>query len=140
MRTVIVGCGRVGAMLAAMLDDGGHQVTILDTSTAAFDRLPSSFRGSALRGDGTPEEGEQFASSGVAGIVPIHLAGQGGIPDIIGVADQQRIRTGEDFLPPESVDGNDEEMFGAGRGSCLLRRDGKREEDGRQERQDQFHV
>jgi trk system potassium uptake protein len=56
MRTVIVGCGRVGAMLAAMLDDGGHEVTILDISTAAFDRLPSSFKGNALRGDGTDED------------------------------------------------------------------------------------
>ncbi|HEY7828468.1 MAG TPA: TrkA family potassium uptake protein [Candidatus Limnocylindrales bacterium] len=61
MRTVIVGCGRVGAMLAAMLDDGGHQVTILDTSTAAFERLPSSFRGNALRGDGTDEDTLQRA-------------------------------------------------------------------------------
>jgi len=56
MRTVIVGCGRVGAMLAVMLDDGGHHVTILDISTAAFDRLPSSFKGEALRGDGTDED------------------------------------------------------------------------------------
>jgi trk system potassium uptake protein len=56
MRTVIVGCGRVGAMLATMLDDSGHDVTILDISTGAFDRLPSTFRGSALRGDGTDED------------------------------------------------------------------------------------
>jgi trk system potassium uptake protein len=56
MRTVIVGCGRVGAMLAVMLDDGGHQVTILDISSAAFDRLPSTFKGNALRGDGTDED------------------------------------------------------------------------------------
>lgn len=56
MRTVIVGCGRVGAMLAVMLDDGGHQVSILDISTAAFDRLPGSFKGSAIRGDGTEED------------------------------------------------------------------------------------
>ena len=56
MRTVIVGCGRVGAMLATMLDDGGHEVTILDISTGAFDRLPSSFQGTALRGDGTDED------------------------------------------------------------------------------------
>jgi len=56
MRTVIVGCGRVGAMLAVMLDDGGHNVTILDVSTAAFDRLPSTFKGNALRGDGTDED------------------------------------------------------------------------------------
>ncbi len=56
MRTVIVGCGRVGAMLATMLDDGGHDVTVLDISTGAFDRLPSTFKGSALRGDGTDED------------------------------------------------------------------------------------
>jgi trk system potassium uptake protein TrkA len=56
MRTVIVGCGRVGAMLAVMLDDGGHHVSILDITTAAFDRLPSSFKGEALRGDGTDED------------------------------------------------------------------------------------
>ena len=35
---VIVGCGRVGAMLAAMLDDGGHRSTILDI----VDRAPST--------------------------------------------------------------------------------------------------
>ena len=40
MNVVIVGCGRVGALLAANLDKGGHQVTIIDTSTLAFDRLP----------------------------------------------------------------------------------------------------
>jgi len=56
MRTVIVGCGRVGAMLAVMLDDGGHSVTVLDISTGAFDRLPSTFKGNALRGDGTDED------------------------------------------------------------------------------------
>jgi len=56
MRTVIVGCGRVGAMMAVMLDDGGHSVSILDISSAAFDRLPSSFKGSAQRGDGTDED------------------------------------------------------------------------------------
>jgi trk system potassium uptake protein len=56
MRTVIVGCGRVGAMLAVMLDDGGHNVTVLDISTGAFDRLPSTFKGNALRGDGTDED------------------------------------------------------------------------------------
>jgi trk system potassium uptake protein len=56
MRTVIVGCGRVGGMLAVMLDDGGHSVTVLDIATGAFDRLPSTFKGNALRGDGTDED------------------------------------------------------------------------------------
>jgi trk system potassium uptake protein TrkA len=56
MKAVIVGCGRVGAGLADELDRAGWQVLILDTSTAAFDRLPATFRGTALRGDGTDED------------------------------------------------------------------------------------
>jgi trk system potassium uptake protein TrkA len=56
MKAVIVGCGRVGAGLADELDRAGWQVLILDVSTAAFDRLPSTFGGTALRGDGTDED------------------------------------------------------------------------------------
>ena len=55
MKAVIVGCGRVGALLAATLDQSGHDVSVIDVSTTAFDRLPSSFRGSAIRGNGTDE-------------------------------------------------------------------------------------
>ncbi len=56
MKTVIVGCGRVGAVLAESFDRAGHEVIVVDPVTRAFDRLPSSFRGSALRGDGTDED------------------------------------------------------------------------------------
>jgi len=56
MRAVIVGCGRVGAALAVALDQAGHRVLIMDTSTAAFDRLSPEFRGEAVRGDGTDED------------------------------------------------------------------------------------
>ena len=56
MKTVIVGCGRVGSGLADSFDRAGHQVLILDPSPTAFDRLPSSFRGAAVRGDGTDED------------------------------------------------------------------------------------
>ena len=56
MKAVIVGCGRVGAGLADALDRAGWQVLILDQATAAFDRLPSTFGGTALRGDGTDED------------------------------------------------------------------------------------
>ena len=56
MNIVIVGCGRVGATLAGDLDARGHRVTILDISTRAFERLPASFGGSAIRGDGTDED------------------------------------------------------------------------------------
>jgi len=53
---VIVGSGRVGAALAETFDRAGHRVVILDISTRAFDRLPSSFGGEAIRGDGTDED------------------------------------------------------------------------------------
>ena len=56
MKTVIVGCGRVGSVLADSFDRAGHDVIVIDTSTAAFDRLPGSFGGSAIRGDGTDED------------------------------------------------------------------------------------
>ena len=56
MKIVIVGCGRVGASVAEAYDQSGHQVLVIDSSTAAFDRLPSSFGGTAIRGDGTDED------------------------------------------------------------------------------------
>ena len=56
MKIVIVGCGRVGASVADAYDRQGHEVIVLDSSTSAFDRLPTSFGGRALRGDGTDED------------------------------------------------------------------------------------
>ena len=56
MKTVIVGCGRVGSVLADAFDRAGHQVIILDMETTAFDRLPGAFKGAAVRGDGTDED------------------------------------------------------------------------------------
>jgi trk system potassium uptake protein TrkA len=56
MKTVIVGCGRVGAAVAEAFDRAGHQVIILDRSTTAFDKLDGTFGGTAIRGDGTDED------------------------------------------------------------------------------------
>ncbi len=56
MKAVIVGCGRVGALLADTFDQAGHEVVIIDVKTRAFDRLSSGFGGSAVRGDGTDED------------------------------------------------------------------------------------
>jgi trk system potassium uptake protein TrkA len=46
----------VGAELADTFDRAGHDVIVVDPSTRAFDRLPSTFRGTAVRGDGTDED------------------------------------------------------------------------------------
>lgn len=56
MKIVIVGCGRVGASAAELWDDAGHEVIVIDIATRSFERLPSSFRGVAIRGDGTDED------------------------------------------------------------------------------------
>ena len=56
MRVVIMGCGRVGAQLAGLLDTDGHSVTILDTDAYSFRRLPPKFGGTALIGNGSDEE------------------------------------------------------------------------------------
>ncbi len=56
MNVVIMGCGRVGARLAGLLDIEGHSVTILDIETYSFRRLPAEFAGTALVGDGMDEE------------------------------------------------------------------------------------
>jgi len=56
MKVVIMGCGRVGAQLAGLLDDDGHEVTILDTDSYSFRRLSPTFGGNALIGNGIDEE------------------------------------------------------------------------------------
>ncbi len=56
MRTIIVGCGRVGAVLAGRLSTAGDEVTIIDLLQDAFDKLPEGFSGQAVRGDGTDED------------------------------------------------------------------------------------
>ncbi|MEO6045777.1 MAG: TrkA family potassium uptake protein [Tepidiformaceae bacterium] len=52
MNVIIMGCGRVGARVAGMLDAAGHQVTVLDINPASFRRLPESFRGRREVGNG----------------------------------------------------------------------------------------
>ena len=56
MKIVIMGCGRVGARLAGLLDEDGHEVTILDTDAYSFRRLPPTFGGNALIGNGIDQE------------------------------------------------------------------------------------
>lgn len=53
MNVVIVGSGRTGAFLADLLDQAGDTVSIVDVERSAFKRLPASFKGSPVLGDGT---------------------------------------------------------------------------------------
>ncbi len=56
MNVVIMGCGRVGAQLAGLLDADGHAVTVLDKDAYSFRRLPPDFNGTALAGNGLDQE------------------------------------------------------------------------------------
>lgn len=53
MKVVILGCGRVGGLLAGRLDAEGHEVTVVDLERTAFEmHLPPTFKGSTLLADG----------------------------------------------------------------------------------------
>lgn len=53
MKVVILGCGRVGGLLAGRLDAEGHEVTVVDMERTAFEmHLPATFKGSTLLADG----------------------------------------------------------------------------------------
>ncbi len=69
MRVIIVGCGRVGARVAAELDSRGEHVTVIDTSPRAFSRLPSDFSGETVRGNGTDEDVVRTAGAEQADLV-----------------------------------------------------------------------
>jgi len=52
MYVIIVGCGRVGSELAKLLSGEGHDVVVIDKSSASFDRLGATFNGLTLTGNG----------------------------------------------------------------------------------------
>jgi trk system potassium uptake protein TrkA len=56
MRILIVGCGRLGSLLAQMLDKNNHDVTIIDRRADSFMRLGSGFKGTTIVGIGIDED------------------------------------------------------------------------------------
>jgi trk/ktr system potassium uptake protein len=56
LKIVILGCGRVGSTLATMLDQEGHDVSVIDFSSDSFQRLSPDFRGETIQGNGVDEE------------------------------------------------------------------------------------
>lgn len=63
MNIVVMGCGRVGARVASILDHSGHRVTVIDTSSGAFKRLSPEFGGDTIIGTGIDED--VLRSSGI---------------------------------------------------------------------------
>lgn len=56
MKVVVMGCGRVGARVASILDHSGHQVTVIDTVGGAFRRLSPEYGGDTVIGTGIDED------------------------------------------------------------------------------------
>jgi trk system potassium uptake protein TrkA len=56
MRVAIIGCGRVGSVLANRLDEADHQVVVLDRNQHAFRRVSEKFKGERIVGNGLVEE------------------------------------------------------------------------------------
>ena len=52
MHVVIMGCGRVGSLLAIELEANGHSVAVIDQSKEAFRRLGPDFKGRTVTGVG----------------------------------------------------------------------------------------
>jgi trk system potassium uptake protein TrkA len=52
MHVVIMGCGRVGSLLALELESNGHSVAVIDQSKEAFRRLGPDFKGRTVTGVG----------------------------------------------------------------------------------------
>ena len=52
MHIVIMGCGRVGSLLAQILEDRDNTVAVIDRDPEAFRRLRSSFKGDKITGIG----------------------------------------------------------------------------------------
>ena len=48
---VIVGCGRLGSLLAGQLSNAGSSVVVIDLNESAFDLLPAEFSGFRIVGD-----------------------------------------------------------------------------------------
>lgn len=63
MKIVILGCGRVGATLATMMDRAGHTVSIIDSSSDSFQRLDPGFSGETILGNGI--DGEVLVRAGI---------------------------------------------------------------------------
>ena len=56
MRIIVVGCGRIGSGLAETLCRSGHDITVIDSDNAAFERLGPSFKGNRVEGVGFDKE------------------------------------------------------------------------------------
>ncbi len=51
MKTIVVGCGRIGTTLAYSLYKRGHEVSVVDDNPVSINNLPADFQGRIHEGD-----------------------------------------------------------------------------------------
>ncbi len=56
MHVVVMGCGRVGSMLALHLEEAGHTTAVIDQDANAFRRLGDTFAGTTVAGVGFDQD------------------------------------------------------------------------------------
>ncbi len=89
MKVVVMGCGRVGARVASVLDHNGHGVTVIDTQPRAFRRLPADFSGNTIIGTGIDED--TLRSAGIEGATAFVAATNGDNRNIMAAQVVQKI-------------------------------------------------
>jgi trk system potassium uptake protein TrkA len=65
VHVVIMGCGRVGASLAQVLDERGHTVAVVDRDPLSFRKLGSAFSGTTVTGVGFDRD--TLSEAGIGG-------------------------------------------------------------------------
>ncbi len=68
---VVVGCGRLGALVADRLSRAGHHVTVIDQQESAFGALSPEYSGFKLEGDATEFACLREADVGQADVVVV---------------------------------------------------------------------
>jgi trk system potassium uptake protein TrkA len=56
MKILIIGCGRLGSLLAENLEEDGNDVTVVDKLSRAFLRLHPTYRGKTVLGNGIDQD------------------------------------------------------------------------------------
>jgi len=71
MKALVLGCGRVGSMLATILTENKWEVTVVDSDPNAFTSLGDNFPGNQMNGRITDEEVLRGAGMDSADIVVV---------------------------------------------------------------------
>ena len=86
---IVIGCGRVGAQLANLLDAAGDAVVIVDRSAGSFKRLSPDFSGSTMVGDA--KNGKLLERAGIRSADAVVTATQGDNTNIMIAQIAQRV-------------------------------------------------